>query len=279
MRSKDYQRTYSGQEFLGDWVNLLSHQKAAYKMLLELYSPETITHTETRRKILIWYTRFDLFAGLMSGAAAVLSREWMAALEQFYATLSHQDPKNLDYTMEIHTACHRLIAIDMALIFAKLPRGEISISEFHRQNDLIAERIQSMKRQVERLHMPEYLVMSFEGAPERDPDDIVDPYVPGLLYKHPLWTLNFIRIDLCAIEALHRYQTALILQQQPPTDLQQLALEQCRLIEAVERWPGSPAGSFLLAQAGLGLICLFLPKDEKHIMWCRRKVAKVENIG
>jgi len=248
-------------------------------MLLELYTPETIIQTEMSRKILGWYTRFDLFAGLMSGYETVLSREWMAASEHYYLTMSQQEPTNLDHIMERNISAHRLLAIDMALLFAKLPRGEISMPEFLRQNELLSEQILVLKARLEPLLSPEHVVLSFDGAPERDPNDIVDPYVPGLLYKGALWTMNFMHIDWCAIDAMHKYQTAMMLQQPPPAELQQLALEQCRLLEAIEFWPNSPPGATLLAQSSMGLICVLLPRDEKHIMWCRRKLAKVENMG
>ena len=215
----------------------------------------------------------------MSGYETVLGREWMAASEQYYLAMSEQDPTSLDYIMESNIAAHRLIAIDMAILFAKLPRGEISIQDFLRQNELISEHIRTLKTRLEPILSTEHVVLSFEGAPERDPNDIIDPYVPGLLYKGPLWTMNFMHIDWYAINAMHKYQTAMMLQQQPPAELQQLALEQCRLLEAIEFWPKSPQGAILLAQASMGLICLMLPRDEKHIMWCRRKLAKVENMG
>lgn len=57
--------TKVSQEYLGHYVNLLGHQQAAKQMLLELYSPRSIMETELRRKILAWYTRFDLTGGLM----------------------------------------------------------------------------------------------------------------------------------------------------------------------------------------------------------------------
>ncbi|MCJ1397549.1 hypothetical protein MMC11_000743 [Xylographa trunciseda] len=268
------------EEYLGDWVNLLSHQKAAYEMLLEIYTPETIMQTETSRKILGWYTRFDIFAGLMSGDKTVLSREWIAASEVYYTELAKQEPSNLDYQIESNIATHRLIAIDMTLLFARLPRGDISMSDFHVENDLIARRIFSLKQQLAPiLAKDEYRVWTFDGAPERDPNDIVDPYVPGLLYYGPLFTVNYIKINWYAIESMHRYQTSTILQQPPPPDLYRLAIEQCRLLEAIEYWSGSPAGAVLPAQASLAMNCLFLPRDEKHIMWCRRKLAKVESMG
>ncbi|MCJ1284509.1 hypothetical protein MMC26_003842 [Xylographa opegraphella] len=268
------------EEYLGDWVNLLSHQKAAYEMLLEIYTPETIMQTETSRKILGWYTRFDIFAGLMSGDKTVLSREWIAASEVFYTSLANNEPSNLDYQIESNIAMHRLIAIDMTLLFARLPRGDISMADFHVENDLVARRICNLQQQLAPLlAKDEYRVWTFDEAAERDPNDIVDPYVPGLLFHGPLFTINYIKINWYAIETMHRYQTSAILQQPPPPDLYRLALEQCRLLEAIEYWSGSPAGAVLPAQASLAMNCLFLPRDEKHIMWCRRKLAKIESMG
>ena len=261
-------------------MNLLSHQKAAYEMLLEMYSPESIMQTETSRKILGWYTRFDIFAGLMSGVKTVLSREWIASSETYYTTLAKQEPNNLDYQIESNIATHRLIAIDMTLLFAKLPRGDISMEDFLRENDLIARRICNLKQQLaDVLSKDEYRVWSFGSTLERDPNDIVDPYVPGLLFHGPLFTINYVQINWYAIESMHRFQTSTILQQPPPADLYRLALEQCRLLEAIEYWSGSPAGAVLPAQASLAMNCLFLPRDEKHIMWCRRKLAKIESMG
>ena len=236
--------------------------------------------TETSRRILSWYTRFDLFAGLMSNNKTVLGRDWMAASEKFYTALARQDPTSLDYRIESNIATHRLIAIDMAQLFGKLSKGDISMGDFLEENEIIAHRIHQL-RQVfgPLLDNTEHRVMSFEGAPERDPNDIVDPYVPGLLYSGPLWNVNFMQLNWHGVEVMHKYQTSMLLQQPPPSDLQQLALEQCRLLEAIEFWPGSPPGAVLPAQASLGLNCLFLPRDEKHIMWCRRKLAKFESMG
>lgn len=249
-------------------------------MLLELYSPDTIMQTEISRKILGWYTRFDIFAGMMSVNKTALSRDWIVASEVHYARWAQKDPTNLDYQIENNIATHRLIAIDMTDLFAKLPRGHISMADFHRENEVIAQRIQGLKQHLAPLmSKDEYRVMSFEDSPTRDPNDIVDPYIPGLLFRGPLFALNYMRINWYAVESMHKYQTATILQQPPPQDLSRLALEQCRLLEAIEFWRGSPAGAVLPAQASLAMNCLFLPRDEKHITWCRRKLAQIEGMG
>ncbi|SLM40820.1 Zn(2)-C6 fungal-type DNA-binding domain [Lasallia pustulata] len=268
------------EEYLGDWANLLGHQKAAQEMLLELYTPETIMETEVRRKILCWYARFDVYAGLMSGHGTVLSREWIHAYEQYYVHQWLQSPDDIDCHIEAAIAMTALNATDMTLLFAKLPRGEISVPNFMKENQDLSDRIRRWRKDVEPLlSRSEYLVSSFEGARPRDPDDIVDPYIPGTMYEGPLWTVNYMLLAWYALDLMHKYQTALMLQQQPPADLANLALEQCRLFEAIEYWPGSPPGSMLVAGSSVAMASLFLPKDEKHSMWCRRKFAMIENMG
>ncbi|KAI9878327.1 MAG: hypothetical protein M1830_001226 [Pleopsidium flavum] len=268
------------EEYLGDWVNLLGHQRAAYEMLVELYSPNTIMVSEVRRKILNWYARFDLFAGLMSGYETVLAREWFYACQQYHRQQLQLHPDNIDYKIERAIADHRLTALDMSTLFAKMSRGAITIEEFMKQNKAISERITAWRHTLDPgLTDPNYAVNSFAGARERDPDDIVDPYRPGGLYQGPLWTVNFLLIDWCAVSLMHRHQTAFILQRQPPDELGALALEQLRLFEAIEFWPGSPSGAVLAVQASLAMASLFLPKDERHIMWCRKKLATIESMG
>ena len=262
-------------------MNLLGHQRAAYEMLLELHTPQTIMQTEARRKILGWYARFDLFAGIMSGCETVLSRDWFRASEQYYKQLVIQDRTNIHNRIEANIAGHRLMAMDMALLFSKLPRGLISIDEFVRENQQISDAIAAGMADLEDItaNQRHHLVTSFEGAPERDPDDIVDPYKPGGLYSGPLWTINYLLLDYHAVHTVQQYQSALMLQLQAPPDLPSRALEQCRIFEAIERWPGSPPAAILPAQASLGVAGLFLPKDERHSMWCRQKLAKVESLG
>ena len=237
--------------------------------------------SELSRKILSWYARFDLFAGFMSGYETVLGREWFAANEQYYAEQEAQHPDSIFCRIEAAVAKHRILAMDMALLFAKLSRGAISMPDFGKENEMLAARISGWKKSLEPLLSDDrYLVESFEGAPARAQDDIVDPYRPGGLRQGPLWALNFLMVDGLSTTIMHTYQTALIMQRKDtPDGLEKMALETCRLFEAVEYWPGSPSGSILSAQAGLGIAVIFLPQDERHIMWCRRKLAKIEAQG
>lgn len=78
---------------------------------------------------------------------------------------------------------------------------------------------------------------------------------------------------------MHQYQTALTLKTQPSVELEKKAFATCQLYEALEYWPHSPPGTILAIQASLGIACLFLPRDETHSMWARRKLATIESNG
>ena len=249
-------------------------------MLLELYTKDTIMESEVSRKILSWYARFDLIAGLMAGCDTFLSRDWFSSYEQYYQEQARLNPKNIAVKFEAAIGGHRLVAMDMALLYAKLPRKEISIEDFTRENKRLSERISLWKDQLDpALLDPRYLVTSFERSCDIDPEDIVDPYVPGVLYKDELWPTNFLLLDWRATDMMQKYQTALILRQEQPPELRSLALELCRGFEAIEFWPNSRPGSVIKAQTNIGIASLFLPKDEKHTMWSRRKLALIESMG
>jgi hypothetical protein len=268
------------QEYLGDWSNLLIHQKAAYEMLLELYTPATIMSTEISRRILAWYARFDIFAGIMGGYETVLDIDWFMACKAFHEERIAKYPNNLVYALEAYAASHGVVAMEMSQLFAKLPRGAITIPEFLKQNERITQDIQGLKMKLApMMARTEYkAIIPRHGTP--DPNSIIDIHGPAGIYHGPLWSLNFLIIDWNSLQSLQLYQTSLILHQTPPAErLLGLALEQCRIIEAVQHWTGSPPAAILPAQACLALVCLFLPRDDKHIIWARRKLAAVENLG
>lgn len=215
----------------------------------------------------------------MSGYQTVLGRDWFVATENYYRQQSLSYPNSIDYKIEATIAKHRLLAVDLALLFAQLPRGAITVENFERESDKFAGQISTWKEKLDPVFRdPSYLVQSFEGR-KRAPEDIVDPYLPGGLYRGALFTFNFMLIDWHAINLMHGYKTASMLKRPLPLELSKIALDICRLFEAIEYWPDSPPGSLLKAQGSLGLAILVLPKDEKHIMWCRRKLAKVESLG
>ena len=265
---------------MGDWINLLGHQKAAYEILTELYTPNSIMADPMARVILGWYMRFDVFAGLMGGFETVLSRQWFSYAQEFFQHQVTNEPDVLDWKIESAIAQHRLVATDMSLLFARKGKGELSDEQFVAENAIIARRIEEWRSKMDpALQDPRYLVTDFTGARPLDPEDIVNPYIPGVIYSGPLWVMNIAIIDWYAIDMMHKYQTALTMQTHPSADLGMKAYASCQLFEAVEFWPQSPPGTVIACQASLRIACLFLPRDETHSMWARRKLATIESNG
>jgi hypothetical protein len=53
----------------------------------------------------------------------------------------------------------------------------------------------------------------------------------------------------------------------------------CQLYEATLNSPETPKGAIVGLQGALGISAFFLPQDEVHFMWVRRKLAMVETQG
>ena len=109
---------------------MLSHQRAAHQIITDLFTPQTIMQSETHRKIISWYIRFDLFAGMMSGGKTVLGREWFSACTEFYKRQVRDKPNDFGAIFEDMFATSRLIATDIALLLAARNTGEKSEEEF-----------------------------------------------------------------------------------------------------------------------------------------------------
>jgi hypothetical protein len=232
------------------------------------------------RVIFGWYTRFDIFAGLMGGFETVLSREWFSSLPDFFQAQVLKEPSNLRSKVDLAVSTLSLIAMDMSLVFAKFGKGEINYDQFSIDNEAIGRRIEQWKSKMDpALQDKSYLVTDFSNAIDIDPEDIVNPYLPNIIYSGPLFAMNLSINDWYSISLLHKHQTALMTQTLPSADLSTMAYSSCQLWEALEYWPGSPAGIVLALQASLGIACLFLPRDERHAMWARHKFATVESNG
>jgi hypothetical protein len=78
---------------------------------------------------------------------------------------------------------------------------------------------------------------------------------------------------------MFKYQSMLTLQQPLLPELAQLAFDQCRLMETIDRWPDRGYGHCIGFKNSIGMASMFLPKDEKHLMWSRRKIAMMEQNG
>lgn len=249
-------------------------------MLIELYDPESVAQDVLGRQILSWCSRFDVFAGIMSGSETMLGREWFLTCEAYHRQQSQQNLQNMDCKIEGAILSHRLITIDMVSLFAKITKQLITVDDFNVENERLAERIIIWKQYLDMLRIEaSSLSETSEVRRDEDSENSIEPYMPGGFHPPGLSTLNFMFMDWYALDLVHRYRSALLIQQQQPPELGAIAIKICRMLEAVNCWPEAPPGALLSAQALLGLATMFLPKDDRYIMWCRLKLAKIEGMG
>lgn len=260
-------------------MNLIDHHQAAHALMRELLTPESSSLLELHTNIFLWYARFDVVAGILAGTEAILSREWYIAKEQYDAEQAALYPGDPSKQLALVASINRRFGLDMASLYAKLSRGMIPFEDFAAQNAQLGETMERAKNILRAFDDSEYSVQSYPNKQPLTDDDIVDPYVPGTIHQGPLWDANYAWIDLLSTETMFKYQTMLSLRQPLLPDLQRLGFEQCRLIDTIERWPDRGNGYFIGFKNSIGIASMFLPKDNKHQMWSRRKMAQMEQNG
>ncbi|KAL5348179.1 hypothetical protein ACLOAV_006659 [Pseudogymnoascus australis] len=246
-----------------------------------LFTPQTAMATHLNRVLLGWYSRFDIFAGLIGGFKTVLSREWFIIKLQFYSHQAQVEPDNVSWKIDEVASRINIIAMEMSVLFAKISKGEISIEQFNVENEIIAKNIREFIPNLDpSLHDSGYKVTDFTSARPLDPDDIVNPYEPGIIQEGILWPMNICKLDIYSLDLMRLVQTAQILQiQTKEEEVFPPAFKICQMFEAVEYWPGSPKGAILSCLASLGIAAIALPHDQRHMLWLRRKFTVVENNG
>jgi hypothetical protein len=258
----------------------MSHQMAAYQILTELYSPQDIVRNDDLRTILQWYIHFDVFAGMLSGNGTILGREWFEALHEWDLQQIKLNPKDVQLKYKECCSRCRLLAADVALTFARKNRNDITEEDFDAKCKTINQELRSWETNLDPiLRQPSKLITDFPDAPPRDPEDIVDPYKPNVIYDGELFGTNFITLQFLGLDLMFQQQLSGAQGEPRLPEMQELALRMCQMVEAIQYHRTSPRSVLLGIQASLAMATTFLPRDEKHNMWSRRKLATVEALG
>lgn len=265
---------------MGDWVNLMGHQKAALQILTQLFSAQTIVQSPVTRWILTWYVRFDVFVGMMGGFATRLPREWFSTVVAYSHSQLSNDPDNLGWKSELSSAALRLISVDMSILYAKSRGGAISGDAFAAEHGQLTAQLYEWRHNLDPALTDSALcVTDFQQRIPPSEDDIVDPYAAGWLFEQPLFPITILLCEWQSVLMMHKSQEGMSLQQEPTAELKNLSLAICQVFEAVERWPLSPTGAVIILQSCMAIATLFMPRDTKHHMWMRRKFASIEALG
>jgi hypothetical protein len=263
---------------LGDWVNLMGHQKAAFDMLTRLFTPQTITESDFLLKVILWYIRFDLFVGFQSGGEAVLSLEWYEAVHQCYLRKVQEDPDDIGMKYEERFAHSRLVAKESNDLFARTGKGLISPEDFMAQLPRLRDRVEGLEKNIGMALLDStHKVKDIPGI--ASPYAIVDPYEPNVIWGGPLWTTNYLCLDMWGIVFMYHISASIALRQPLDQEISKLAFRAVQVFEAMCVSPEAPPGTTIEAQVCFAIANLFLPKDPKTVQWVRHTFARIEAAG
>lgn len=268
------------QEFLGDWVNLMGHQKACYQLITSLFTPQTIMEDEMQRQIIRWYMRFDLFAGTLSGGGLSLSLEWFEACREYHSRTARDRPHDIEAKIEEYIATIRLLGAELTTLLVM----KSSVGRSHKQFE------DESKRLLQRFKVVEYQLAS---ACNNVPDSInglsgVSPWsavttfdsvsgleAPRALFLGETFAMNFVLLDFWTAELTMGQHTS----KQHSAESEAIALRMCSVIDAIESSDEAPKGALLACQSPVGIAGLFLPRDQECIDWSCKKFSALEQLG
>ena len=230
--------------------------------------------------MLIWYSRYDLVVALTGAFPVSISRQWFTARLAYHRAQIDAEPDNIDWRIEERLSSFRLITYDMSLMIAKATRGQIDPDKQKEEHAEIGRALMEWKENWDSaLVDPTYLVADFERQQPENPDDIVDPYCYGVLYRPPLISSTILEIEYRSVMIFHHSQSTAVPLEQMFAEIGKHGYIICQYFETLEFWPKTPRGALHVVLACVAIAAMFLPRDSRHMMWSRRKMATIEQTG
>lgn len=258
----------------------MGHQRAAFEVLTQLFTAQTAMQTPAGRVALMWYSRFDVFLGIVGSAEPSLPRAWFSAPVEYYETRAAAEPHNVSLKIEACAARLRLTSMEMSLLYSKGANQNILEDEYMAEHRRLSAVIDGWRDSWDpALTGAAFLVADFPASQSPDPDEAASPFVPGVLFRPPLFAASILAAEYHAIALMHGSQSARALTDDARVALAERAHAICQTVEAVERWPHSPAGSLVVLHSCLAIAALYVRRDPPHRMWIRRKFALLETMG
>lgn len=258
----------------------MNHQKAALALITTLYTPEKMCTHESLRKVLQWYARFDIFVGILSGRATQMEREWFVKQADFYQKQCEEHPDVLAWIYEERYSWARLTGYDLRAFMRKKAMNEISDEDFQKQLEIFDNLVENIYTDLNPLLTEDSKRLAdISDGRAKDPDDIVDPYEPNVLFGGDLYDTNMVLHDMIGFELLYRNLVGMATGKFDNAAIRKTCLRQCQLYEAATLYSGSPPGIRFSMQAGLALSILFLRANEQEVWWARKAFAEIETNG
>ena len=168
------------------------------------------------------------------------------------------------------------------MLYAKAARGELAGDDYLAEHRGLSQQLQDWKNAWDpSMTDTSLLVADFSSKTKPYPqDDVVRPFIPGILYHEPLFASTLLTCEWHSIVIMHGCQAIM----GDGAEAQRSMLGEharaiCQIFELVERWPSTPKGSLISIHACLAIATLFVTRDARHHNWIRKKFALLESMG
>jgi hypothetical protein len=265
---------------MGDWVNLMSHQKAAYRILTELWEPESAIKHGAMRMAIKWYLHFDTLIGAFSAKPPMLPRSWIGALHAYYKSAVQNNPENITIQYEERWCYVRLLTFDAFSLMAN--QSTQSGEEWDYQVANLLEQFSQGEKDIpDLIRDPSYLLTDFSDCPPLDPDDIFNAHEPGALYVGELFPTNQLRLSYAAMNNVLRSRIANIKGVANNDDNgRALGYQILKTFNAIQYWSKKPPGALLQFRSVLPLgVMLNPPTNERELRSVLKAFQAIEAEG
>ncbi|KAB8349690.1 hypothetical protein FH972_023706 [Carpinus fangiana] len=193
------------EEFLGDWTNLINHQKAAAKVIFELYTPNSIFEPEDEvpvSKIFSWYYHFDLFVSYIGGTGTTIGREWFEAQQKHALMQVEQDPENLDHILSERHAVLRIVGCDCSVYFKELKSGVLSPRAIKDGAADLMQRLDGILDDADPAIIDRSKICVHVQDTSIFPQSTDNPWDPIEYYAGPLWSVNYLNLRIWGLKLM-----------------------------------------------------------------------------
>lgn len=255
---------------------MLGHQKAAYQIIIAIFTTDMYSLDETRRCLLGWYIRFDLFNALLHGSDVKLAREWFIAYRDYFRRQAQTHPHDHIVRFQHLLATLRLLGCGLAHLKNLQSNEELRDGSVANRQKELGERFVEYGNELGAVFSDmgdATTIGSASGLLKGDGH--LEQAKPGTVYSTDLFQMNFLLLDFWALDLVRRRHT----EGADEAELSAHALTICKRIELLEQGEHAAPCVLLNSRNSLFIASFFIPKEPEYIDWVRRKFAAVEELG
>ncbi|PSS05298.1 hypothetical protein BD289DRAFT_457598 [Coniella lustricola] len=269
------------EEYLGDWVNLVGHQKAALEILTTIFTTESIIQTPIGRILLLWYLRFSLLVADLAGSEATLPQDW---IENFVLQSQSQlllEPQSLEWTCEKAEIQLRLLSMEVYRFESRRKSADSEDGTSDIEHERLSFSLQQWREEVEPIL--DDSSRPYDNAKQDVQTQLFRFFPHGAPFMGtPLASITVLLAEWHAICLLHMSKAPRAITAKTVAILGDMARHAeaiCQIIEAALQLKTLPRGLVIMLHLALLVAVAYLSKSPMRFLWLRERFAWLESCG